>query len=624
MKKYSLLFASALTLLSLTACGGKKADSSAEQFGASKEETQLVFEENYIKDKYNYANGGQFVVSIIGNLGSIAAGVGFDSPTAVVSGVFGLLNNIGGQFAGSNGPTTKDVMNKLNEMDAKLDMINATLTENYNQLMSEEIRTQAMVDKVLLEGQEAAIASFYTDYALPIENFERNYSDYVEQSLKAFVGGKEDVTFYVHKDENKKWTLNSLMDLDKEDRYEISISIEDFPRSAEFLAKNYNTVSEGFMDNFYADLDDGIANTVLPEGLEKEDCRNFLAGNIVENITKNYYVDNHDKALEIRNDVINFAKQISGKAGKSILNKYVERMEYMYNFAGEIKNTVTDLFSNIKQTLKTNAALAAQACVFANVNQDEIRNELVAAEDVIRNKYAAIKDIKDNYCYLTNTCLGGGFYRAKFNTWYTNKGNSCGFHAEFELDKVIGTTGAVLEKDDVTKHNYANEIDHLRIVARMNLMRELGLVNPNSYIEYLVGAKIINAADYNNFKVLRDRKWLTDDALRFFTGLTVRGMNDSDKNFTLTCNEAGNPDGDYFNVGWTGTFRSSRDSGCWEGKIAETTYVDATNGTIMKDKRVAAYATYAESHYYWIDDEYWSFLDNTAGNYFFTLEHVAA
>ena len=78
----------------------------------------------------------------------------FDSPTAIVGGVFSILTAMNDQFNGSSGPTIADVMNKLSEMDSKLDAMNDKLDKNHNELLSEEVRTQAKVDQVLLEEQE--------------------------------------------------------------------------------------------------------------------------------------------------------------------------------------------------------------------------------------------------------------------------------------------------------------------------------------------------------------------------------------------------------------------------------------------------------------------------------------
>lgn len=625
MKKINLLFASALTLLSLTACGQQEASSSKEEqiIIGSQKETQLVFEEKYVEEKFPYSSGAKFVVSLVGNIGAICAGSLYNNPVSIVSGIFGTISTFGNTFITSKAPTTQDIMDKLAEMNTKLDEINATLNENHNQLLNENVRTQALVDKVLLEDQESAISNFYTTYVMPLENHQRDFSDYLEQSLKTFTSTAQSVSFYIHKNADKQWAFNSLLDVESAKELEVTISIDKFEHTAEFLEKNFNTVTEGFMDNLYRDLEIGVAAETLPQGLDAKTAVDFLAGSIIESITKKYYVDNHDKALSLRNDVINYSKAISGKAVKSVVDRYIARLKYMYNFEGEIKNTLTDLLSNLKQNLKSFASLASQACAYASVNQDEIRAEFIAAEDAIRTKYNAEKAIKDNYCFLTEKYMGSGFYRARFATSYKNKGNDCTFNAEFNLEKIVSWSGASATKDDITKHNFIESVDHLRIVSRMGLMKQLGLIDPSaSYIEYLVNANIVSEDDYENFKYLRNDKWISSDALRFITNLTTRSMSDGDKGLIMTCNEAGNPDGDYFNVGWTGKFRSSRTSSCWSGTIAETTFVDAITGEIQSDKKVAAYATYAESHWNWINDEFWSFVDNPAGNYFFGLESL--
>ena len=157
MKKFTKVLTCVAAMCSLVACGKNNNNKGITLVTDDKAE-QLHFEEEYISGKYSYAEGGKFAVSVITNLGTIAAGVAFDSPTSVVGGIFSLLNTFGDNFAGNKGPTIANVMNKLAEMDGKLDAINEKLDKNYSQLATETIRTQAMVDQVLLEEQEEAIS----------------------------------------------------------------------------------------------------------------------------------------------------------------------------------------------------------------------------------------------------------------------------------------------------------------------------------------------------------------------------------------------------------------------------------------------------------------------------------
>jgi len=623
MKGFKKALICTAAMFSIVACGTHKSNASdIDEDPLIGEQSQTEFEESYIKGSFTYGDGQKFAISMLSNIGTIAAGIGFDSPTTVVSGIFSLLGTINDNLNGSNGPTIANVMNKLNEMDTKLDELNAKIDKNYAQLATEEIRTQAMVDQVLLNEQEKAIRDFNTDYVVPVENYRRNFSDYIEQSYKSYISVEEEADIYVSKNEKNEWTLVPITEQGSADQKEIKFAIADFTNSKTFLDKNYGVVTTGFIDRFNEDIDKALKDVNLPEGLSKTDCRNYVAGNIVERFTKKYYVDNVDKAQDIRNMAINYAKQINGKAVKSVIDGYISRLEYMYNFAGEMKNSVTDAASNLMLSLDTNVALAAEACLYAGMNQEELKTEYMAARDLIKSYYDGFAKINNKYCFVTNSVINGGFYKAQFNTYYTNKGNDCRFNSSFDFYKANAVTGIDFVKDDVNSHNYVNELDNLRISTRMGLMRENGLTNANSYIEYLDNAKILETNAYKSYQNLLSEKWIDKSAFRVFTGLSIRDMNDGDRNFTMTCNEAGNPGGDYFYTGWRGTYKGAHGGDYWSGKIAESTFIDGNTGKIMTDKRVAAYATYNESHCYWFNDEHWSFVDDAFGNFFFILEHV--
>ena len=512
-------------------------------------------------------------------------------------------------------------MNKLNEMDTKLDNINEKLDRNYEQLSTEEIRTQAKVDQVLLEEQENAISLFNTNYVEKIADYQRDFSDYLEQSYKAYVNDVQISDIYVEKVESG-WSLVTTGENPSASAREIKVELSNFVNAKEFLNENYNVVANGFMDKFAEDLEANINENSLPEGMKEETLRDFINANIIENFTKKYYEENHAKALEIRNLAINYAKQINGKAVKSIADRYVARMKYMFNFAGEMKKYAIGSIANLAHTLDVNTTLAAQACLYAGVNQDEIREEHVEAREVLKNYFEGVEEMPDNYCFLTNNQLGGNFYRAHFETKFTNKGNDCKFNAEFTLENVDAYRKNYFEKDDIKQHNFVDQLDHTRIVTRMNLMRTNGLVQSEDYITYLKDVNVIPFNAYRTYTRLLNDNWLSNDALRFLTGLTTRAMNDSDKNIEMTCNEKGNEKGSYYDVGWRGHYKANNNASSWNGNIAETTYIDATTGQVMQNKTVCAYATYSESHWYWSNDEHYSFLDNVVGNYFFSLEYV--
>lgn len=618
MNKISKALLCTAAIFSIAGCGVKK-NKSYERF----DDQPLTFEEQYLSKKFNYAEGGKFALSVISGLGSIAAGVAFDSPTAIVSGAFSLLTSINDQFNGNKGPTIANVMNKLNEMDQKLDQIDEKLDKNYTQLSEEVIRTQAMVDQVLLEEQDQAIRFFNTNYVEKVDDFQRDFSDYIEQSFKSYISENQIADIRMEKGKDG-WALVPIMDIADAEARNLRFEIRDFPKAKEFLQENYNIVAKGFMDKLSEDIDQNMNGVELPEGLTVSYARNMVIANTVEKFTKQYYLDNHAKALELRNLVINYSKQVSGKASKSIIDTYINRMKYMFNFAGEMKNYSYGALANIEYSLDVNAALAAQACLYSGVNQEEIRSEYLDARDVITNHYEAIKETPDNYSFLTNTKVGSGFYRARFETNYSNIGNSPKFSSKLAFNKVaIEKVDPIYTDDDPYQHSYLTEVDHMRIRTRMNLMMLNGLETGTNYIDYLKNINVVSNQDYNTCRKLINRDWISEDSLRFFTGLTIRDMSDKDKSFTIQCVNKGNNNADYFKIGWVGTYKGNHTADCWKGKIAETTYIDAKTGTTMQDKRVCAYATYSESHWYWSNDEYWSFVDNPVGNYFFILENIA-
>lgn len=584
---------------------------------------QVDFEENYISGQFTWEDGGKFIVDVLSNIGNICAGIGFDSPTSAVAGVFGLLQTIGNQFCAS-GPTIKDVMNKLNEMDKKLDAIDEKLDQNFNQLMDEEIRTQAAVDKSILQTMEGQITDFATDYIVPLENYQRDFADYIEQSYKSYVNNEEIVNMYLVKNADNEYRVALVCEEVPASQQLVTINISNWSNAQKYLADHSNTVGEGFLDEVNKDIDTAVSTMTLPTGLTKEDARTFAHGNIIDHFTKKYYQDNHQKALDLRNMFINYAKRISGRLSVSIVNTYISRLQYMYNFASEIKVPSTDILANILGTLDRYAGITAQACAYAETSNTEVSDEYKKAREYVQTTYTAVKEMKDSYSFINSKIMKGGFYQAKYNTYYDNPGNHCSLHANLQFKKVSGGYKYNYTDDKIENHAYISATEHRKIATRWTLMRQIGLDDSSAYIYYLCNAGAIDYDSINTYNALVDRCWISNDAYRILTGYTVRDMNDSDRSQGMSCSAQGNPGGDYYTVGNRYNFRQGNDSGSWYGSAIETTYIDAASGSISPEKMVAAWARYAESHWYWRNDEYWAFVDNPAGNYFFALEAVAA
>lgn len=588
------------------------------ELGLARTNPQVDFEEKYIKEEWSWATGGKFVSTLLTNIGSIVAGAYFASYATTVVGVFSLIGTLGDQFNGT-GPTNKDLMNKLNIMDAKLDDIINTLEENHNQLMQEEIRTQVEVDKAILQTLESQMTDFTTDYIVPLDDYRRDFADYIEQSYKSYVKEDQVINMYLEKDEKGKWGLVLIPDEIPASQQLVSISISNFENAQEFLRTHNNIVEEGFMDEFNKDIEKAISTVEIPTGLTNEVVTAFAHGNIVDHFTQKYYQENHEKALDLRNKVINFSKRISGRLSNSILNTYISRFEYMYNFASEIKEPVIDLVSNIMGTLDTYAAMGGLACLYAETSNTELVDEYKIARESAQEVEKNISEIPDGLNFATNEVIQGHFYQAKYNVSFKDTTLS----AKLEFNLVKGGYGNTTRADNITAHNYIPVKDHMRIAMRWNLMRQIGVSEIDTYADYLVSAKALDDEALYTYRALVDLKYIGTDCFKIMTGYSIRGLKDSDKSLSLIC-KAKADYGNYFTMDKTYKFRSTHTESCWNGSIIETNYIDGQSGTLLEEKKVAAYASYAQSKFYWITDEYWGFVDNPYGNYFFALEAVNA
>ena len=94
--------------------------------GKSDEEIQDEWNNSYIKKNAEYDRNKQ-VLDMATHICNIVVGAGTNSPTAVVAGVFGLLqmaNNLQ-----NTDPSTRDVYNKLIDVERKLSEISDLINE---------------------------------------------------------------------------------------------------------------------------------------------------------------------------------------------------------------------------------------------------------------------------------------------------------------------------------------------------------------------------------------------------------------------------------------------------------------------------------------------------------------
>ena len=92
------------------------------------------WEIDYIDSKASY-DTFQDILNIGQYIGDIVVGAAGNCPTSIVDGIFGIISTISGSFFNSD-PTIQDVLDKLADIDAKLDDIIATIDKNQKELIN--------------------------------------------------------------------------------------------------------------------------------------------------------------------------------------------------------------------------------------------------------------------------------------------------------------------------------------------------------------------------------------------------------------------------------------------------------------------------------------------------------
>jgi hypothetical protein len=592
------------------------------------ENSQDVFEENYVSKGRSWEEGGKFIYQLVSNIGMVAVGAASENPVAIVSGIMGLIGSLG-ENLNSSGATIQNVMDQLKETDRKIDELGAKLEQNTQQLADEIVRAEALVDQSNLNTLNLAINDFATNSIGKINTFNRDLADEIGNYYKDFVQSSQTIRLALEKDPTSgKYKSSSLSDLTNSPNYNFSITLTDFTNSKNHLRNSNNIIESGFMDELSKDIENAISlSHDLPEGIDKEDLNGFIQAMIYEQFMKKYFSTHKEKAQEYRNLIIDYAERIIGASGKvSILSTYLNRLKCMYNFAGEIKPLVRTLSANMMKVLDMNTARAAEASLFAEYSYSELEKDYKSASSSIQDFYKSVKKTDDSYSYTTSATLTGGFYQAKYSVNYFNPGNECKLKVNFNVDE-LSMNGDKVErtKDDLESHDSISQNEHARISTRWTLLSSIGSSNPTyDYIDYLVANKVIPQNSLDAYQYIVSSNETTKASYRILTdNRKVRDLNSTDLDTVFTCEGRGNPDGDYFELNKTYKYRGRMDAASWYGKTYEGAFVDGRNGTAQGTQKIASWARYAESHWYWYEDEYWAFTDNTSDNYYFLVDAVA-
>ena len=297
----------------------------------------------------------------------------------------------------------------------------------------------------------------------------------------------------------------------------------------------------------------------------------------------------------------------------------------MYNFSYETKPIIRDILVSIKLNLDRYLCIAQTACIAQKINmRNQIGEAYMTACDYIANKYDVQMTYSDKYCYPVKNTVSGDLYLAKCEATFSNIGNNPNFNGKFILMNNITYDGYEIKGTDVNV-NQINFLDYSSIRAintRYKILKTTGVTKQNTLIHYLASNGIVTNDAINTAYKCFDSGRSVNRYGRILTSYQIRDLNDSD-NIKFTCYRYGNAYGYYFNRGQEYKYRytdSNVEAKYWSGKLAYGDIVSCETGELDSSKVVSAYARYSESHWYWSDDEHWSFVNDVFGETFFILQ----
>lgn len=551
---------------------------------------------------------------------SIIVGAMSGSPVSIVSGAFGLASIIGGSLFGSE-VTNADIMKRLDVIDDHIAELGKQIDKNQTALINEDIIIEAGIDKVTLELYNQNWDKFVSDYLEPIQNIEREYSLYLQKALKSVA--ENGITVTLRYDADGK--LLTVTDAGYDDpAVSAPVELASFGNAKAFLASHKNTVVNGFVDAMLEDIKSAsLVKNSFPVSVSAEQRTIDIYQTILEELEREYFSGDYGSSgytnsKNVYNAFINLAKHISSEgSGKSIIDSFLGRLEYIYNFASEMKTPARNYLANMRILLDRYALMATRACIFAEISQEEVGSAYTAAAEYIKASNDARKDLDGNYSIITKCVVKGQYCCSEYVI------NGTATDPTVKLSNFFvggfGTNGGAFGSDiDTATTTIVNSVELLKINKRFEIMKEMGLAS-GTLFDYLVEVGVTRSGTVELAQDMQEYDLVGDEIYRFLTEFNERDLKSSDQNDFKVKAVKHNSDSDYFTIGKYYGYRSSHDGDHWSGKILETKFIDGITGKVQDNTRVTVYARYSEGHWYWITDERWCFLDADWGNYYFVL-----
>lgn len=595
-----------------------------------------VWEKAYIETKADKGVDPTVPIQIEAYVVKFMIGIATSQPLAIADGVYGLLGMIGGAFKPAE-PSIADVLEKLAEIDGKLDDLSAEIQKNQRELINEAIYQEAQIDKALIALYQQDYTDYVTNYLDPIDVVERDYSQYLDYKLKQLVKNEPQVINLRYKrNEENKYVQLAGSEANYHDFGILSIDVkaDSYSNAQGFLALHNDTICEGFMDEFNKDIDEIVekywGKSLPTDQFSKEDYRRAIYNAIIDNFLREefspeYNSDGYKKAQNMIDKAILLMRRVSGvSTGESIIGSVIKRMQVMYNFGYESKAKVTALLANMKYTIEKYLAMTSLAARYAKINQADIATEYDRAIETIQAYSKANDELPDNYCYITNTVIDSGFIWSRYNAEFKNHGEHPDFRKEFVTEKIdyFNRYNGKMERTriDLNKMAIIKPNDQRKIFKRFTLLVQAGIESEIDYLKYLVKNKGIDKHSYDIQQNMISSNWMTDDTSRILSEYEgIKTLTEKDT-FNFTCIENGNCEGgEWFVIGKQYKFKGIKDPDCWSGEKATALFIDAHNGTDRESHIISAYAKFSDESFWYTDNEHWAFSSNPGGSYFYLM-----
>ena len=586
---------------------------------------QTDFEETIIKSKGSWSDA-QKGINVASGIAQVIFGIYTANPVAVSGGTFGACSALGSIFLGNKGATLDSVSKQLTLIDSKIDALNDQIDKNQKQIIDEFVKTQAMIDEVKINQYNQNIQAYQTDYVKPIDDFLLVYKDMLEQEFRKYINDTHSVKVYYGKDSsNKKIVLFESEDgITNANSYEYTIT--DYKNAKAYLDSNKGLVGNGYPEALCKDIKEAVKNDTLPEGRDLDTLVNDIYATIANDVNQSVLTKEdsnlHAKILQFASNYVSYAKAIAGINFESVINSYISRLEYIYNFSIETKDLIKGLLANLKIKLDSYLCIAQTACFAQKINYiKEIANAYTTAADYIKSRYDAEMERPDNYSYALKCKVNGDLYQVIAEVSFTNLGNTPTFHGSFVIKNKIAFDGSNISgnKVDVNSLKMVDYKGMRSITTRYNLLKSANLTKSATLIKYLNNVGIVSNESFQLLNRLCNSGRYDEFYGRILTSFAIRDLNDSDS-IPLRCQCYGNAKSEFFYIGQYTKYRyddGTVEREYWSGKMAYGDVLSSETGNILSNKRLATYAKYSESHKLWFNDEHWGFIDEIFGNFYY-------